>query len=131
MADEHFVRCRAQLGDVGCVHGKPTRFQFGDDEPLSEDATYDGDTIVCDPCYSALMPFTISGRALHEEIPAAIDNYRNVLQHIRGHARPEELVEEADGVMEKAADGTPLWFSARASKRMAEREIDYRAKAAA
>jgi len=74
----HTIRCRAQVAD-GCLDGEPTSRQFGDpdeDLPMSEDGTWEVDdgveTIVCDPCYVALMPLTPSGAGLRDELPAAI-----------------------------------------------------------
>jgi hypothetical protein len=62
VADRHLIRCRAKLGDVECFDGRPTRVQFGTDTHMAEDGTFDGETIVCDPCYVALMEWTPSGR---------------------------------------------------------------------
>lgn len=72
----HIIRCRAKV-DPACYNGKPTSTQFfGEDEPMTEDGTYltdsEGGSIVCDPCYIKLMPLTPSGRALNNELPAAI-----------------------------------------------------------
>jgi hypothetical protein len=53
MPREHLIRCRAKISDK-CFDGFPTRRQFGEDLPLSEDGTFDGTTIVCDPCYVAV-----------------------------------------------------------------------------
>lgn len=65
------IRCRAQISER-CLDGHPTRMQFGDDLPMAEDGTYDGQSIVCDACYVQLMPLTPSGAALNDELPAAI-----------------------------------------------------------
>jgi hypothetical protein len=75
MADRYTISCRAQVVPE-CYHGAPTRKQFAEDLPQSEDGTYDGSTIVCDPCYIALMPLTPSGRGQHHELPAAIEKAR-------------------------------------------------------
>lgn len=73
---EHFhVRCRAKVADA-CYDGKPTRLQFGEDLPMPEDGTFDGDTIVCDSCYVKLLRYTPSGRGLNDELPAAIEAAR-------------------------------------------------------
>jgi hypothetical protein len=54
------ISCRALISP-DCLDGQPTREQFGEDydddvldPPMSEDGTYDGSSIVCDPCYVAL-----------------------------------------------------------------------------
>lgn len=47
------IVCRARVS-ASCLHEHPTTSQFGEDLPLSEDGTFDGATIVCDPCYIAL-----------------------------------------------------------------------------
>lgn len=73
------ITCRAKL--VGaCLHGKDTYQQFGEpDRPMSDDGTFDGESIVCDPCYIALMPYTPSGRALTHEVELGITHARNAL----------------------------------------------------
>lgn len=67
------IRCRAKV-HPRCYDGQPSRVQFGEDfmgdgtkdPPLDEDGTYDGSSIVCDPCYVAI------GAPVHADIPAAI-----------------------------------------------------------
>ena len=72
----HVIRCRAQVV-IACLDGQPTSRQFfGDDLPMDEDGTFDGETLVCDPCYVALMPLTPSGKGLHHELDAAIERAR-------------------------------------------------------
>lgn len=67
------IICRARVSR-DCFHGHPSEAQFGEDLPL--DGTFDGTSIVCDACYVKLMPLTPSGRALHHELPAAIERAR-------------------------------------------------------
>jgi hypothetical protein len=120
------IRCRARLADVDCYDGSPTSRQFGEEDgdlPMSYDGTYDGSTIVCDACYIALMPFTPSQQGLHGELTAAIDHYERMLTFARAHDAPQELVLEADRALQDAEQGTAEWASARACKRMAEREV--------
>jgi hypothetical protein len=50
------------------MNDQPTSNMLGYDGPMSDDGTFDGDTIVCDACYVGLMPFTDSGRALRAEL---------------------------------------------------------------
>lgn len=76
MTEPVIIHCRAQVHS-DCLHGQPSRVQFGEgymegvvDPPLSEDGTYDGATVVCDPCYMAL------GAPTHAELPAAIERAR-------------------------------------------------------
>jgi hypothetical protein len=84
----NIICCRAKVS-AGCFDGQPTARQFfGDDLPQDEDGTYQpsevdaerGDpakgTIVCDPCYIALMPLTPSGKGLNSELPEAIEAAR-------------------------------------------------------
>lgn len=74
----HTIKCRAKLSNI-CLDGQPTTKQFeGQDLPLSEDGTFDGDTIVCDPCFIVIMPYSPSGRALRPEIEEAIDQARYI-----------------------------------------------------
>jgi hypothetical protein len=72
-SEPYRIRCRAKVTGE-CYDGDPTAKQFfGQDLPMSEDGTFDGTSIVCDACYVYLMPRTPSGRALHHELPAAIE----------------------------------------------------------
>lgn len=124
------IRCRARLGDVDCFDGQPSERQFGEDGPLSQDDTYDGSTIVCDVCYAALMPFTVSGAALHHELPGAIDAYQANFRYVRRHASLPELLDEARVEIEVARPGSPRRASARAALAMVEREIKRREESA-
>ena len=72
------IVCRAKIAE-GCLNGRPSAEQFGEDLPLDEDSTFDGESIVCDVCYIALMPFTQSSRALHHEIDDAIKQARKAM----------------------------------------------------
>ncbi len=71
----HVVSCRARTSS-SCLHLQPTLHAFGEDLPLNEDRTFDGTSIVCDPCYVALMPLTPSRIGLIDELPAAIARAR-------------------------------------------------------
>ena len=71
----HVIRCRARVHER-CYDGRPTEVQFDEDLPMSEDGTWDGETIVCDACYVALMPHTASGRGLRHELDGAIAKLR-------------------------------------------------------
>jgi hypothetical protein len=71
------IVCRARVSRA-CLHGQPSRKQFGagymegvPDPPLSEDGTFDGESICCDPCYLAL------GGPLNAELPGAIERWRD------------------------------------------------------
>ena len=63
------IACRGRIAKA-CLNGQPEEVAF--EEGMSEDGTFDGQSIVCDPCYVALMPLTPSGRGLLAELPAAI-----------------------------------------------------------
>jgi hypothetical protein len=71
----HSIKCRARIS-ARCLDGQPTRKQFGEDLPMGEDGTYDGQTIVCDACYVALVPLTPSGQGLNRELSDAIRRAR-------------------------------------------------------
>jgi len=75
------IRCRARVVD-NCKHGRDERSvgaSFGDpDYRMQYDGTWDGESIVCDPCYVELMPHTPSGQALNEELPEAIARVRAI-----------------------------------------------------
>jgi hypothetical protein len=132
------IRCRAQLADVACLDGRPLERQFGerdDDEPehrLADDGTYDGATIVCDPCYIALMPFTPSGQGVMHELPAAISAYRANVEYLRGRDTGElpDALAEARRRAESSTEGSPLNVSANACIHMAQREIERRERLA-
>lgn len=133
----HVIKCRAQLAE-DCYHGSPTRRQFGENLPMSEDGTFsdreadaEGQfgtaTIVCDACYSMLQPFTPSGSALEHELTTAIHHVRDEMGYLRAHRDPGKLAREA---REYAAvvTGAPH-DSALAAARLADREIKRRAAA--
>lgn len=66
------IQCRAQISP-GCNHGEPYNIASGDPDAIpADDGTWDGQTIICDPCYVTLMPLTPSGRGLTHELPNAI-----------------------------------------------------------
>lgn len=46
------VNCRSRLSEH-CYHGRPSDEVYPDDG-MSDDSTYDGQTVVCDACYIAL-----------------------------------------------------------------------------
>lgn len=78
MEEAHIISCRARVSGE-CLHGEPAVRQFSADLPMSEDGTFDGESVVCDPCYLLLLPRTRSGRGLSHELPEAIRSYREDL----------------------------------------------------
>lgn len=46
------VNCRSRLSGH-CYHGRPSEEVYPDDG-MSDDSTFDGETVVCDACYIAL-----------------------------------------------------------------------------
>ena len=77
-----FIKCRANVVD-SCLDGQPSRRQFGVnfmpgkvDPPLSEDGTFDGQTIVCDECYVEVTMSSPSGMGLTDEIEPTIARLR-------------------------------------------------------
>lgn len=120
----HLIHCRARLVPE-CYHGSLTERQFEEDLPLSYDNTWDGQrpgTIVCDPCYLAIQPFSKSGQALTDEIPDAIAAYRTNRDHVQASKDLQPLIDEAKGWIAKAHPGTPAHRSASACLRMAQGE---------
>lgn len=117
------IICRARLVDA-CQHGRdPIRGLS-----VKDDGTYDPEdqTIVCDECYSAIMPFTRSGQALLDEIPAAVAHYREQLTIARQHPNPDTLRMEAEHAAEYArcnGAGTIAVDSAKLCAAIARREI--------
>jgi hypothetical protein len=125
---EHRIVCRAKVSDE-CYDGKPTSVQFEDDEPMSADGTFDGRSIVCDACYTMLIPLTPSGSALNEELPEAIELLQTSLRYLREHEDPEKLAREAAAAAADASPGTPYHRSATTMKQLAEAEVKRRADA--
>jgi hypothetical protein len=117
------IKCRANIYP-GCLHGKPA----SEHEPPAGDGTYDPstDTIVCNNCYAAIMPFSPSGAALTHEIGAAIENYKINFAWCQGHANPEELVIEAERNRDKARPDSAMHRSSQACVDMAKAEIKRR-----
>lgn len=117
------IVCRARL-DSDCLHGVA-----GDpDAPMPEDGTWDGKSIICDPCYIRLMPFTKSGQALHHELDEAILVYASNLAHVRQHPHPATLVAEAEAARDRATPGSPWHNSSSACVAMAKAEVEHREK---
>lgn len=119
------VRCRAQLVD-DCRHGTPD----DPNEPFEDDGTFDGSTVVCTPCYCAVMPFTPSGQALRDELPHAIGVYRGSVEFVRDHADPAALAADAETVAAIARTGSPRHASALASAALARAEVARREREA-
>ena len=46
------VRCRVRKSD-SCYHGRPSKEVYPEDG-MSDDGTFDGESVVCDACYIAL-----------------------------------------------------------------------------
>lgn len=70
MTNPETIVCRARVSK-DCLTGQPMTVEAEMDF-MYEDGTYDGTSIVCDPCYVMLMPFTPSGQGLNSELDAAI-----------------------------------------------------------
>jgi hypothetical protein len=109
------IRCRAKLV-AHCYDGDPTERQFDEDAPMHLDNTYSQatDSIVCDPCYIAIMPFTKSGQALTEEMPEAIEHYRANAEHVRASKDLGKLRRDAEKWRDAATPGYPAHASASA-----------------
>lgn len=67
----HTIVCRAKLGP-SCLHGQPTAVMFDEDLEMDEDGTFDGSSLVCDPCYVRCIAASPSGRGLNHELAATI-----------------------------------------------------------
>lgn len=130
------IRCRAQLV-AHCQNGTPD----DPDAPQHEDGTFISDngreprllgetglagTIVCDACYTAIMPFTRSGAALTHEIDEAIEHYRDQAAYIARHADPAELVDRAQAAADGTSYDSPTRRSALACRDLAQAEVDRR-----
>lgn len=78
------IRCRART-TPDCLH---STFDHPEN-PWQDDGTYDRptNTIVCDACYTALLPYTPSRRGLFHELPDAIATVRR-LRLEDSNARP-------------------------------------------
>lgn len=74
------IKCRAKLSPR-CLDGEASGAQFGGENlPLHEDGTFDGETIVCDPCYVILVPMSPSGAGLKHELDETIDIARLIIK---------------------------------------------------
>lgn len=123
----HLIRCRARLVPE-CYEGTSTRRQFDEDGPMTLDNTWDGETIVCDPCYLAILPFSKSGQALTGEIPHAIDAYRSNLQAVQDSTDLDKLRRNAEDFRDMASPGSPAYESAKACVAMVDAEERRRAE---
>lgn len=111
------VRCRAKL-ESDCLDG-----QQG--PPMQGDGTFDGETIVCDPCYAKACLLTPSGAGLNHELPVAIDAYRQAVAFLRENENPVARAKEAREVYDSY--GGSLGVSASLMAALAEREVKRRA----
>lgn len=126
------IRCRARL-DNQCYDGSSMSRQMpGEDSPvqMSEDGTFDGESIVCDACYLQLMPLTRSGAATNDEIPGAISLYRQNVEFLSKQEDPSKFVEQAQQAVDTARTGSPYWASAKLMLRLAQSEVERRQVAA-
>ena len=73
------INCRAKVSR-SCYDGRNPRTVYEDGD-VTEDGTWDGETVVCDACYMALMPLTPSGQGLLHELPTAITEARRRAGH--------------------------------------------------
>jgi len=119
---QEIIKCRAGISE-DCLDG---HLFYEDEELLSDDATWDGDTIICDACHLAAMPFSSSGAMLNHEFNDAIRIYRENLEFAMNHPHPAELVKLSQETADLALEGTPRHRSALACKEIALREIERR-----
>jgi hypothetical protein len=82
MTNEKMV-CRARIAG-SCLDGRQMSEELGYEGTMADDGTYDGESIVCDPCYLVLLPFTPSGAGLTHELNPAIERARNKLSRSEG-----------------------------------------------
>ncbi len=119
------VTCRAGVHSA-CYHGAEVTATYADD------GTYrSGDhSIVCDPCYLMLIPFTRSGAALLDELPAAIDHVRATLDHIKAGTNVglRQAVIEIQHELNGVRVGSPKHRSGLATVELIEAELVKRAQ---
>lgn len=116
--DPLVVACRAKFEDAGCIDGQQRK-------DWQDDGTFDGQTIVCDCCYIAIMPLTRSGQANTDEVPLAITRLRDTLAFLAGQesiSAIEALAADAEGQAATAGADTSLHRSASYLGQLARRE---------
>lgn len=119
------IRCRAKVSE-SCLDGRPEEGVY--DDGMDDDATWDGATVVCDPCYIRVEPFMrMNTGFVPAEADAGIAHYRANADWVRKSENPAALVVEAREMLAKVSPGSPLWLSAGAALRMAEAEVKRRA----
>jgi hypothetical protein len=123
------VICRAQVSPV-CIHGASIPDTYPDG--VSDDSTFDGRSVVCDACYIAVEPFMrMNSMNIPHAADEATEHYFVNLRWCQRHDNPAELVQDALSEAQKAAVGSPRRISSEALARMAQAEVDRRAKAPA
>lgn len=60
------IRCRAHLSKK-CYDGEECKLVYGEDS-MADDGTFDGETVVCDPCYIAGGQPSLSSPATRAEV---------------------------------------------------------------
>jgi hypothetical protein len=135
---EPLIHCRAKIS-ASCEDGQEWDAEVAPDQ--SGDGTYvPGDdatdheqgTVVCDPCYVFVMPWTPSGVGLNPELPDAIDQARGALEFIK-KAENDDLTKTIDDASKSMTDthaSHPLYRSAQTVRALCEQELQRRQETA-
>ena len=117
----HEVNCRARLEDVACLHG------MGQAKAMEDDPTWDGESVICDHCYTAAAAWlpALSFKGAEE----AVALYRESLESIRGFSMNDLIVciTRAESWAKRTPPGVRLHTSALGTQAMGIREVERRA----
>ena len=98
--------CRAKVSD-DCEDGEITA------DPMDDDGTYDGATIVCGACYGELMDYSPSRKLLTHEIARAIQEYRDELEVREAFGRAQARAMAAQDESVKAGRRRRRWIEGK------------------
>lgn len=101
------VVCRARIIQ-GCHHGRTEQAVY-ERESMRSDGTWDGRSVICTPCYAALLPYTPDEMGLLADLPQAIrlykDAHRPMEERIERFTQINEATEGVKVLREDLPDG--------------------------
>jgi hypothetical protein len=120
------IICRAIVSSA-CQNEIPEENVFPQFEGMSTDATFDGNSIVCQPCRVTLEPLLTGFDDPVAELKKATRIWQDNAQFLRNHEFPEHVLEQAELQLSQAGEGTPTYRVAQLAVQLAQAEIDRRA----
>lgn len=118
------VSCRAKVSS-DCYDGRDSSV-YSEDNPITNDGTWDGKSVICDACYLLTSAFENRNTSPDEAVQIYLEN----LRFVKDAVNLEPLIAQAKNAAEKAHPGSPSQRSALVSLKMAQDEYKERQKKA-